>query len=346
MDVLKQTYYNPKEGLISLDKLYQKVKDKGISRDQVRKFIKSQAVAQIHKPINKKRDYIPITSPAPNNIYQADLIDLKKLSHFNSGYKYILTIIDIFSRRATAIPLKDKKDKSLVNAFKKMLDDFGTPNNLTTDNGSEFINKLVKELLMKEEVKQHFTFPEDHNILGVVERFNRTLKTMISKYMTAYDTKKYIPILNDLIYNYNHTIHRTLGIPPIDVKEDFVNLKAEAIKEKAIHEFRELQIGDYVRRKINKKVFDKGYTPNFSKEIYRIVNINGYSFSIENTKGVILKKPYKVYELEKVEGHLPTEIPKKRMVPEVVINPPKRGKIIIEKRKGIAVEILKRLKKN
>ena len=96
MNILKQTYYNPKEGLISLDKLYQKVKDKGISREQVKQFIKSQAVAQIHKPVNKKRDYIPITSPAPNNIYQADLIDLKKLSHFNSGYKYILTIIDIY----------------------------------------------------------------------------------------------------------------------------------------------------------------------------------------------------------------------------------------------------------
>ena len=148
--------------------------------------------------------------------------------------------------------MKDKRDKSLVNAFKKMLEEFETPDNLTTDNGSEFINRLVKELLMKEEVKQHFTFREDHNILGVVERFHRTLKTMISKYMTAYDTKKYINVLDDLIYNYNLTIHRTLGIPPIEVKEDFINLKAKAIKEKAVNEFRELQIGDYVRRKINK----------------------------------------------------------------------------------------------
>ena len=53
MNILKQTYYNPKERLISLDKIYQKVKDKGISREQVKKFIKSQALAQIHKPINK-----------------------------------------------------------------------------------------------------------------------------------------------------------------------------------------------------------------------------------------------------------------------------------------------------
>ena len=108
MNILKKIYYDPTTGFQSKKKLYEAVKDKGITKQQVDYFINNQEAYQLHKKPEAPKVYIPIISKYPNEILQADLLDMSNLSTSNSGIHYILLVIDIFTRKAYVQPLKIK----------------------------------------------------------------------------------------------------------------------------------------------------------------------------------------------------------------------------------------------
>lgn len=119
--------------------------------------------------------------------WQADLVDVRALSRYNRGFQFLLTCIDIFSKYAWVIPLKNKTGISLTKAFKQILKSGRRPLKLQTDKGSEFFNRNVKQFLEQHHI--HLFATHDETKASIVERFNRTFKEKMWKYFTAKNIK-------------------------------------------------------------------------------------------------------------------------------------------------------------
>ena len=107
---------------------------------------------------------------------------MQAFSSFNKGLKYILTVIDVFSKYAWAVPIKDKSAASVTKAFETKIND-RIPKTLWVDEGKEFYNAVFKKLLDKHKIDMYSTLNEGKAV--VIERFYRTLKYIMSKYFTA-----------------------------------------------------------------------------------------------------------------------------------------------------------------
>ena len=129
---------DPAIGFISVDKLYRKLKDKGLTRKQIEEQVESLQTYQVNQA-KKKKYYSTITASFVGDITQADLMDMTKLSTANNGVKYLLTFIDVYSRLVLVEPIKNKNSSTVAKAMKSIINRFPEKvNNLTTDDGSEF----------------------------------------------------------------------------------------------------------------------------------------------------------------------------------------------------------------
>ena len=144
-----------------------------------------------------------------------DLVDLTTLKDDNDGMTFLLTIIDVFSKRARCIPMPSKSAVSLVAALQIAFAN-ERPQTLQTDRGMEFLNKSVQTLLTKHGV-HHFSAHNAETKASIVERFNKTLKTHMWRYFTKVQTWRYIDVLPDLVRTYNDTRHRSIGMAPSQV---------------------------------------------------------------------------------------------------------------------------------
>ena len=134
--------------------------------------------------------------------FQADLVDVKSLKKYNSGYTFILTCFDVFSKFAWAIPLKDKTGRSLVEAFRNIFAQGRKPLRLQTDKGTEFRNNTFQSFLKSEKVD--FFVTENNDVkASIVERFNSTLKERLWRYFTRKIILRYAEVLPSLIRSYN-----------------------------------------------------------------------------------------------------------------------------------------------
>ncbi|MEB2589927.1 DDE-type integrase/transposase/recombinase, partial [Bacillus cereus] len=135
----------------------------------------------------------------------------------NKGNKYLLTVIDTFSKFAWALPLKAKTGTCVTEAFKTIFRESGgrRPRFLHTDKGKEFYNAVFQKFIRKHNVQHYSTFSDVK--ASIVERFNRTLKTHMWKRFTLRGNYKWVDILPELVDTYNHTRHRTIRMKPADV---------------------------------------------------------------------------------------------------------------------------------
>ena len=138
-------------------------------------------------------------------------MDISSLARFNKGYKFLLTCIDVFSKFAWVIPLKNKSGKSLVNGFQIILDTGRSPEKLQTDKATEFLNCNFQSFLKEKNI--HFFTTNSELKASVVEHFNRTLKTCMWKYFTSKNTRVYIDILQDIVQGYNNSYHQGIVQP-------------------------------------------------------------------------------------------------------------------------------------
>ena len=176
---------------------------------------------------------------------------MQKNKSQNKNFNYILTVIDIFSKFAWAIPIKNKTGDSITRAFEIIFKD-RIPTKLHTDKGLEFINKSTQNLFKRKGI--HWFATENETKAQVVERFNRTLKSKMYKYFTAKGTKTWIDIIDELVYNYNNSYHRSIKMTPVEgsLKKNskivynnlFPKLQSKPVKSK-------FSMGDRVR--ISKK---------------------------------------------------------------------------------------------
>ena len=122
-----------------------------------------------------------------DNIWGVDLADMQLLSKFNKGFKYLLCAIDLFSKYAWVVPIKDKKGTSIVSAFKKIISKEKKPNKKWADQSSEFYNQSFKDFSKINNIEMYSTFNEGKSV--VAERFIRTLKNNVFKHMTTISKK-------------------------------------------------------------------------------------------------------------------------------------------------------------
>jgi hypothetical protein len=289
---LTELYYDPSHGLTHANKLYKKVD--GVSLKDIKVFIKQQELGQLYHQRNQKKFY-PIT--APPDSYQADLIFFYDKT-INNGYDTALTLIEITSRRGYCYPMKGKATKQVMAVFNQFLNDVDNKvDNLTTDKGSEFTSRTFKALIRRTNIK-HFTADEgDHSKMGMIERFNQTVKALISKYLTAYKTKKYIDALPDLMYNYNHTVHSGIGYAPVDVSDiggALIRIKARE-KTRHLDDKKNLNVGDKVRVRKERGLFQKGGR-RWTNEVFTITEDHIKSFEIDDDTN----RRHKHYNLLKI----------------------------------------------
>ena len=163
-------------------------------------------------------------------------------SKFNKGFRFLLCVIDIFSKYDWDVPLKDKQGVSIVNAFQKILKESDRkPNKIWVDNGSEFYNSSFKKWLKDNDIEMYLIHNEGKSV--VAERFIRTLRTKIYKYMTSVSKNVYIDELDDIVDEYNNAYHRKIKMKPVDVKDNtYIDFKKE-VKNKDT----KLKVGDHVR---------------------------------------------------------------------------------------------------
>ena len=154
-----------------------------------------------------------------DNIWGADLANMQLISKFNKGSRFLLCVIDVFSKYAWVVPLKDKIGASIVDAFQKILDDStGKPSKIWVDKGSQFYNISFKKWLKDNDIEIYSIHTEGKPV--VAERCVRTLKAKIYKYMTSVSKNVYIDKLDDIVGQYNDTYHRTIKMKPVDVKDN------------------------------------------------------------------------------------------------------------------------------
>ena len=227
---------------------------------------------ELHKSKRKNYPRLKIIVNHIDEIFAADLVEMQKFAKLNKGYRYLLTCIDIFSKYSWVIPLKDKKGITIKNALEKIFNE-RKPKFLWTDNGKEFYNKQVQDILNENNIKLYSTNNSEIKS-AVVERFNRTFKNMMYKKFTENNNTIFYNILDELVNNYNNKYHSTIKMTPIEGSK-----KINEKKIKNIYNFEKtkkpgkFKIGDRVRISLEKNIFEKGYETNWTQEIFIIYDI-------------------------------------------------------------------------
>ena len=175
-----------------------------------------QLAEELHKPIIRKFEKRKVQAAFKDNIWGADLTDMQLLSKYNKESRFLLCFIDIFSKYAWVVPLKDKKGVSIATAFQSSLKQSNRkPNKIWVDKGSEFYNASFKKWLRDNDIVMYSTDNEGKTV--VAERFIRTLKRKIYKYMTSISKNVYIDKLDDIVDEYNNTYHTTIKVKHIHI---------------------------------------------------------------------------------------------------------------------------------
>lgn len=238
---------------------------------------KETIVNEIHKNARKNFKRRRVMLKDIDDLWQADLIDMQAHSKENANNKYILTIIDTFSKYAWAYPLKQKDKANVTHTFGSLLKKGRIPKNLQTDLGTEFYNNKFKKLMRQYSINHYSSYSTKK--ASIVERFIRTLKSMIYKQFSLQGNYKWSKGLLDKVINqYNSSFHRTIGMSPIQVNhnnKDILLQKYKTLDEALllICKPKKLNVGDYVRVSKYKGTFEKGYTPNWSTEIFKIKKV-------------------------------------------------------------------------
>lgn len=236
-------------------------------------------------------------------------------------------VLDVFSKYGWIVPLKNKKGESVADGFKKIFSEGRSPSKLWVDKGTEYYNSHVKNLMKSKGVEMYSTENEEKS--SVCERWNRTIKTMMWKQFTIQNNTEYLDILPKILEKYNNRKHTSIKMSPVEASlkknEDqvYMNLygdegeRAEVrprLTEGLASRKPKFSVGDHVRiSKFKRKVFDKGFTPNWTEEVFVVDEIK-YTDPItyklkdllgEEIKGTfyeqeMLKATQEIFRIEKV----------------------------------------------
>ena len=270
-------------------------------------WLRTQRTYTLHKPVRKRYSTRPYKTGAIDQHWQADLVEMIPYATVNNGYRYLLTIIDLFSRFAWAVPLRGKTGHEVTAAFRQVFEQSRQPQRLQTDDGLEFNNREFQRLLNLENIR-FFTVKSQFKA-AVCERFNRTLKAKMWRYFTRTGRYRWIDVLGELLTAYNTATHRSLEVSPTQVtneNEHDLWLRQERKGPQRVTQ-REpaiiFRVNDQVRISVTKDPFAKGYLPNWTEQIYRVSEVLGTEptqYKLRDYANVEIKGSFYSAELQRV----------------------------------------------
>lgn len=262
---------------------------------------------ELHKPVRKKFYRRRIWVPGVDHTWAADLVEMTAFAKENDGYRYLLTVIDVFSKYGWITPLKNKTGEVVANALRDILKQ-RKPKKLWVDKGKEFYNRHVQAL-----VPIYSTENEEKS--SVVERWNRTMKERMYKFFSANNTYRYLDMLDGLVDTYNNSRHSSIGMTPVKASdpanEDSVRAKLYPLLKTP--QKPKFAVEDRGRIPRKKGTFEKGYTPRWTEEVftinqvlytnpitYRIVDHDGEKIEGSFYESELQKTAQEVYRIERV----------------------------------------------
>lgn len=320
--LLKRLYYSLDEGLGGVNDLYRKAKlqDKTVTLKKVKEFLKAQEPYQVTHRRHIKNHY-PLSTYTNFGRIQIDLADMSsEVVSVNKGYKWIFCLIDTYSKVGYAVPMKSKNDTDVYNAYTSIINKiFETynevPYQVDSDSESSFRSKRFIKFNEKEHIKQNFSQIGDKKSTGFIERWIGTLRHMIRKYQTAYNTNDWVSALPALVNNYNNAYHSSLHKSPIEALKDnsffveHMRRQTEKAKGKTYNK-EDIKVGDTVRLKIKTKILEKAQEA-FTKTIHTVERIENGQFFV--TQRVNPYKKYELLKVDKVERKPHTEVIQQRV---------------------------------
>jgi len=271
---------------------------------------KQQIVNEIHKAARKKFLRRSVILKGIDDLWQADLIDMQSLRKYNKGYNYVLLVMDCFSKYAWAEPLKSKNKLDVTRAFEHILSlSNRKPVNLQTDSGTEFYNNTFQTLMRRYNINHYSSYSTKK--ASIVERLIKTIKNKLYEYFSFNGNYKWLgSVLENTLKTYNNTKHRTIQFKPIEVNKSNellikYNIKSY-YKSTIVQHQAKFKVGDSVRISKYKHIFAKGYTPNWSTELFTITKVNNTmptTYHIEDRRQQPILGTF--YEQELQKSHHP-----------------------------------------
>ena len=316
---LNEIYYDPSNpaSFSSVDRLYRSasVKDPAITRADVEEFLSAQPPYTLHRRVVRKFPRNKTIAYHHGDLAQADLIDVKKYSSQNDDIHYILTLIDVFSKFAYAVPVKRKTAVCVKQALAKILSEY-RPSKLQTDEGREFTNKEV-QLLLKQHLIHYYIAKNEVIKCAVIERFQRTLQSRIHKYFTAFHTRKWVDKLPDFMHAYNNSYHRSIKTTPALARQEkasqlFAKLygyasERDMIRSSMLRRPRlRIRPGDKVRAAMQTTAFAKGYDKTFSDSLFSVLTKTAHmrqpTYKLLDDTSQVVPGSYYEQEIQKITG--------------------------------------------
>ena len=235
-----------------------------------------------------------------DDIWSLDILDLEDYGPENNrGFRYVLVVLDNFSKFGWTIPLKNKNAQTIKDSFENILiSSKRSPNLIETDRGKEFCNNIFQDYLNKNNIKLY----SRNSSYGAVfaERFNRTIRDLLKKIVFEQGDANWIDILQSITKQYNNRVHSSTKLSPKDASlkknEGYVYKKLLDKRKKVKPKY---EIGDLVRTADLKKTFSKGDTTSWSYKLYEITEIINYTIPSYHTDN--LKERYNESLLKKTE---------------------------------------------
>jgi hypothetical protein len=335
MDIQRIINIWKESGYPGINKLNKIIKNKNIDIDidDVKKIIEKQYTYQIHK---KKNHNIKgrIVSHYPYDKVQADLLDMSKFSRKNGGYRWIFMLVDIFTRKAFIVPLKNKMASSVLDAI-KTLHKTVQFKIIETDDGSEYKENVKKFFKDNNILHKIYSANIDHFPLSIINNFSKLLKNTLYRHFTNENSTNWINYIETFMKNYNNTPNSAIDdIVPNEATtlENFEKI-SEINREKDNDDYDEnenFKIGDTVRIHNDKNVFTRGYTPKWSDETYKIVSKNKTHATLNNNQRVRLENIQIIKDINKNANKSSVEALKEALKDEKVIRKTKREGIFDE----------------
>lgn len=324
-NLFDRTYFNPSNrgSLSSKQSFLKELKGKRY-RTSPSDWLIGQDAYTLHKGVRKTFSRRRVVVSGIDDQYQADLIDIHKYKSANHNHHFILTVIDVFSKFAWALPLKNKSGKEVSKALSHIFQQRKC-RSLQTDKGTEFYNREVKQVLKKFNV-HHFSTENDDIKASIVERFNRTLQKKIHRWFTRHKTSNWDAVLDSVVEGYNRTPHSSTKLAPIKVtheNEEDVWHTLYAPTSPQNEKRPVFDVNDSVRISKYKHVFSKGYDTNWSSEIFLIQKVlptHPVTYQLRDQNDEHIVGSYYEQELQRVK---PTDI---FIIEEVITRRKRKGK--------------------
>ena len=260
-----------------LESLYTDIKSVPSYSAKLGEFLRNQYVHSTHRRVVKRKNFPRrrVIARFPFEIFMGDLIEFTQYKRQNKGYSFILLLIDCFTKVIYTAPIKSKNQDDCLLAFQSIFDQFDQfPVNLVTDRGKEFFNFKLQSFFLVHGVN-HYSIPtKSDSKASIAERAIRTIKQRLQKFFFKTSKNRWIDVIDQVTDNYNKTPHRSIGMAPLDVNaenRDRVYNKLYPLRKLTI--VCRLKKGDKVRTVLEKSIFDKGYTQNWSSEVYIVEDV-------------------------------------------------------------------------